>query len=107
VEKGVRFNIEFFNGYKKIKKRRISSVLGYLPQALVSSNFFLPRYYIYYKVRNRSFVKNLTLHTNLWLHLQSLVVEGRHLEVCLPRSGAIRNSDCMDAPVGHNVTHDF
>jgi hypothetical protein len=28
-------------------------------QALVSGNFFLPRYYIYYKVRNRSFVKNL------------------------------------------------
>ena len=48
-----------------------------------------------------------TLHTNLWLHLQSLVVEGRHLEVCLPRSGAMRNSDCLDAPVGHNVTHDF
>ena len=29
------------------------------PQALVTGNFFLPRYYIYYKVRNRSFVKNL------------------------------------------------
>ena len=28
-------------------------------QALVSGNFFLPRYYIYYKVRNRSFVKHL------------------------------------------------
>ena len=28
-------------------------------QALVSGNFFLPRYYIYYKVRNRTFVKNL------------------------------------------------
>ena len=28
-------------------------------QALVSGIFFLPRYYIYYKVRNRSFVKNL------------------------------------------------
>jgi hypothetical protein len=26
----VRVNIEFFNGYKKIKKRRISFVLGYL-----------------------------------------------------------------------------
>jgi hypothetical protein len=48
-----------------------------------------------------------TLHTNLKLHLQSLVVEGRHLEVCLPRSGAMINSDCMEAPVGHNVTLDF
>ena len=34
-------------------------------------------------------------------------VEGRHLEICLPRSGAMRNSDCMEAPVGHNVTHDL
>ena len=35
-------------------------ILHLLPsQALVSGNFFLPRYYIYYKVCNRSFVKNL------------------------------------------------
>ena len=31
----------------------------FVPQALVSGNFFLPRYYIYHRVRNRSFVKNL------------------------------------------------
>ena len=37
----------------------ITSPSSYQSQALVSGNFFLPRYYIYYKVRNRSFVKNL------------------------------------------------
>jgi hypothetical protein len=31
-----------------------------------------------------------------------------HLRFCCDvRSGAMRNSDCMEAPVGHNVTHDF
>jgi hypothetical protein len=32
----VRVNIEFFNGYKKIKKRRISFVLGYLRMKLLA-----------------------------------------------------------------------
>jgi hypothetical protein len=53
---------------------------------------------IYYSKKCKT--ETATLHTNLWLHLQSLVVEGHHLEVCLPRSGAMRNSYCMDAPVG-------
>jgi hypothetical protein len=32
---------------------------GLAPQALVSGKKNIPRYYIYHKVRNRSFVKNL------------------------------------------------
>ena len=56
---GDYLNLEMFKIFYLLGVEATHRFRTSITQALVSGNFFLPRYYIYYKVRNRSFVKNL------------------------------------------------
>jgi hypothetical protein len=56
----VEFKVNKLLDYKTHAQKLVLTIfIMSSSQALVSDNFCLPRYYIYYKVRNRSFVKNL------------------------------------------------
>jgi len=83
------WNLELFHTsvlYPRFSDWNLELFHTSVPQALASGNFFLPRYYIYYKVRNRSFVKNLEILEYLSLMCNCMKNKKYHTVRTVPNS---------------------